>query len=218
MALKRKRSSPSFSSPSTTISSSSDIDLDTTSSIPFFYPPSKAVLYPQPKATWHWPTYEDAPADHYISRTRKRHRDDRPDEGTVYASTVHKLFDAQRRFPNAEPMPSRSDPTSRPQTATSNASFSPRPTSQKSNLHAFWNIARSPKEDVGMMDVDVGAWAARRSEMKCEDCDGFLQADSVMNIDEGVLEQEMSCGMCGRRVCDTCAFHGDLRVCLGCAR
>ncbi|KAH9822884.1 hypothetical protein Tdes44962_MAKER00712 [Teratosphaeria destructans] len=191
MALKRKRSSPSFSSPSTV---SSDMDLDTTSSIPFFYPPSKPVSYPQPKSTWDWPTYEDAPSDHYISRTRKRHRDDRPDEGTVYASTVQKLFDAQRRFPNAEPMPSRADPTSRPQTATSNASFPQRPASQRSNLHAFWNIAQPPKKDVGMMDVDVGAWGAR-SEMKCEDCDGFLQADSVMDIDEGVLEQEMSCGI-----------------------
>lgn len=87
MALKRKRSSPSVSSPfSDTSSTTTTLSSNDAPAIPFFYHPAKPVeLLPQQTPTWSWPTYEDSQSGkHLNSRTRKRHRDDRPDEEDVY--------------------------------------------------------------------------------------------------------------------------------------
>lgn len=79
MALKRKRSSPAFSSP---CSDSSD---RSTNAMPFFYAHSKPVEALHYKPTWSWPTYDDQPSNQYLnSRTRKRHRDNRPDEDQIH--------------------------------------------------------------------------------------------------------------------------------------
>lgn len=87
MALKRKRSSPGFSSPaSDTTSTSTDSN---NGSLPFFYAQSKPTEPLYHKPTWSFPTYDDG-AEQYRSvadmnsRTRKRHRDDRPGEEVVY--------------------------------------------------------------------------------------------------------------------------------------
>lgn len=89
MGLKRKRSSPAFSSP---LSDSSDA---TTSSspLPFFYTQSKPVEPLYQKPTWSFPTYDEGMNSQYLnSRTRKRHRDNRPDEeiihGELFARTL----------------------------------------------------------------------------------------------------------------------------------
>lgn len=88
MALKRKRSSPGFSSPASDTTSSTSTDSNN-GSLPFFYAQSKPVEPLYHKPTWAFPTYDDG-EKHYRSmadmnsRTRKRHRDDRPEEGTVY--------------------------------------------------------------------------------------------------------------------------------------
>lgn len=74
MALKRKRSSPAFSSPG---SDGSDVTMQS-SPLSSFYHQSKPVDAILTKPTWSWPTYEDSPS-HLNSRTRKRHRA-RPDE------------------------------------------------------------------------------------------------------------------------------------------
>lgn len=74
MALKRKRSSPAFSSPG---SDGSDVTMQS-SPLSSFYHQSKPVDAIFTKSTWSWPTYEDSPS-HLNSRTRKRHRA-RPDE------------------------------------------------------------------------------------------------------------------------------------------
>jgi hypothetical protein len=234
MALKRKRSSITFSSPSTTMSNiSMSSDAMDTSAIPFFYQPTKPLLEQQ-KPTWAWPTYDDTPsAQHLNSRTRKRHRDDRPDENVVYgasgtwlggfaclsdladvcrraASTIQRLYDAQRQNPHASPI--LSSPISAPQ------GFEQRPSSQRSTLYSFWQLpaTTAPKMD-DMMQVDGGGAAAMRGHEKCEDCDRSLRYADFMDVDAGLLEQEMACGMCRRQVCDTCAVLGDMRVCLACA-
>ncbi|KAK6433739.1 hypothetical protein LTR95_010081 [Oleoguttula sp. CCFEE 5521] len=80
MAIKRRRSSPVLLSPSPDTSTASS----GSSPIASFYTHSKPVAALYAKPTWSWPTYSDEPR-HLPSRTRKRHRDDRPDEEDVYS-------------------------------------------------------------------------------------------------------------------------------------
>ncbi|RMX85691.1 hypothetical protein D0869_03642 [Hortaea werneckii] len=89
MALKRKRSTPFISSPVSDISTTTTGSSDETAAIPFFYQQQKPIS-PLPlqrqKPTWSWPTYDDTPSTQLLnSRTRKRHRDDRPDEQQIHA-------------------------------------------------------------------------------------------------------------------------------------
>ncbi|KAK0323022.1 hypothetical protein LTR82_005952 [Friedmanniomyces endolithicus] len=125
MALKRKRSSISFSSLATVFSTSTDFP---STAIPSYYPQQKPTPAFYEKQTWAFPTYDDGPsAQHLNSRTRKRHRDDRPDEQQVHASTINRLYDAQRKHLDAEPvLSSQSVPP---------AAAHEKP--QKSTLHAF---------------------------------------------------------------------------------
>lgn len=88
MALKRKRSTPSFisTSPLSTSSSTSTLT-NPDGQLPCMYAQSKPVESLYQKPTWSFPTYEsDEPSSvhHLGSRTRKRHRDDRPDESSVH--------------------------------------------------------------------------------------------------------------------------------------
>lgn len=92
MALKRKRSSPGFSSPASDASLAST---DTNSgSLPFFYAQSKPIDSLYHKPMWSFPRYEDD-EQHYKStadmdsRTRKRHRDDRPDEEAIHCTSEY---------------------------------------------------------------------------------------------------------------------------------
>lgn len=79
MALKRKRSSPALSSPT------SDSDATTQSSpLPCFYQHSKPVDPLMYKPTWFLLPQRDDSQRHLNSRTRKRHRDNRPDEQQIY--------------------------------------------------------------------------------------------------------------------------------------
>ena len=83
MALKRKRSYPTVSSPST---ATSDATVDSPNTgIYSYYQHSKPMPALYEKPSWSFPTYEDhASQSHLNSRTRKRHRDDRPDDEEVY--------------------------------------------------------------------------------------------------------------------------------------
>ncbi|KAK5126600.1 hypothetical protein LTR85_009534 [Meristemomyces frigidus] len=230
MALKRKRSSPTFSSPAFSDTSSSTTTSTDASAIPFFYQQSKPAEPIQQKPTWAWPTYDDTPsAQHLNSRTRKRHRDGRPDEQTVYgvscwlgavihmstladvcrcaASTISKLYEAQRRHPDASPMPSAQSiqtPSTQPMQA------------QKSTLHSFWRIPHAPM-DVQAMQIDAGNASSWIPNLRCEDCERPLRHDDAMELDDGRLIQEAACAVCRRHVCDTCAVLGNERICLGCA-
>ena len=235
MALKRKRSSPGFSSPSSDTTSTASADSNT-GSLPFFYAQSKPIDTLYHKTTWSFPTYDDG-AEQYRSmadmnsRTRKRHRDDRPEEEVVYctdvppdcfsrdlgltcrlsANTISRLFSAQRQHPHAEPLPSHDTaPTPRPDQP------------QRSTLHSFWRIpkpapAPAPAFDAPMT-LDAPPFVPSRDlDMRCEDCDDPLRADHDMDLDEDSMAQETGCISCKRCVCDRCAVLGTARICLSCA-
>lgn len=123
------------------------------------------------------------------------------------ASTINKLYEAQRLHPNAEPVFSTSQPA--PESEAPH---------QKSTLHSFWNIGTAPTS------VDCSSSINSSStnlsvEMRCQDCDGGLRhADSMdVDMDIGTVQQECACSSCGRQVCDRCAVMGLNRVCLPCA-
>ena len=244
MALKRKRSTGTFCATST----------DNPNPIPFFYTQSKPTpseaLYQKP--SWNFPTYSSAPSSpdtsnngsaedlqsKLNSRTRKRHRDDRPSDQKIYgtyipstcrrhwienfvfvgmsgladvchraASTISKLYEAQRLHPHAEPVFSSQSFGS----AVENKA-------QKSTLHSFWNIPSAPAQPMAIdsasssnTDLAIG--------LRCEDCDGSLRQPDAMDVDmdDGMVQQESSCSSCRRQVCDRCAVVGLNRVCLPCA-
>lgn len=226
MALKRKRSSPSFSSPAFSDASISTTTTDA-SAIPFFYQQSKPVEPTHQKPTWSWPTYDDASGTRHLnSRTQKRYRSNRPDEQTVYgvscwlgavihmstladvcrcaASTISKLYEAQRRHPDASPMhPAQSIQPPAPVQSTY---------LQKSTLHTFWRIPSAPT-NAHAMQIDAAQASRGSPEMRCEDCERPLREDDAMELDG----RETACAVCRRHVCDTCAVLGNDRICLGCA-
>lgn len=225
MTLKRKRSSPS-SSPSTINSDDSAMD---TPAIPFFYQQNKPVDAFAQKSNWSCPAYmEDSCGSHLNSRTRKRHRDNRPEEQEIYgvsrwigavinmssladacrcaASTIQRLYDAQRYHPDAEPIPSAP------------ALAAPLAPAQRSTLHSFWNINQSSVvSEPTQTQLDVEMISNVPLPMNCEDCDRSLRYDDSMDVDEDLLRQEMACGICQRHVCDLCAVLGNERLCLACA-
>lgn len=228
MALKRKRSSQTFSSP---FSDTSVASTDSSGVIPFFYHQSKPIAAEplHQKLTWSFPTYDEdhLSAQHLNSRTRKRHRDDRPDEQTVYgvscwlgavvqmstladvchcaASTINKLYEAQRRQPDPAPL------LSQPSLSAPQVSEKP----QKSTLHSFWRIPQQPPVST-VMAIDSGPILASNFGRKCEDCDSLLQGEDAMDLD-GVEAQDKTCCSCRRHVCDTCAVLDNERICLACA-
>ncbi|KAK4634963.1 hypothetical protein CLAFUW4_02116 [Fulvia fulva] len=203
MALKRKRSSPGFSSPSSLSSDSTT----QSSPLPSFYHQSKPIAPFYQKPTWSFPTYDDTlSSQHLNSRTRKRHRDNRPDEEQIHASTIDRLYQAQRQHPDASPV--LSQPVIQAQQPTQ---------PQRSTLHSFWRIGQPPAAT--MMVVDSGPKHLERvtTPPNCEDCDRPLRAEDAMDVDEYTLNQETRCASCERSICDTCAILGTARTCLACA-
>ncbi len=158
----------------------------------------------------------------------KRHRDNRPEESSVHgsvtsrsavqdsvlidyiASTISKLFSAQREHPHAEPVLS-----SQPQTHTA-----PATAPQRSTLHSFWTINSSPAAPVQdtAMQIDVEPGQPVAAGLRCEDCDSSIHRDDAMDLDDGTIAQEVECRSCRRKVCDGCAVLRNERICLGCAR
>ncbi|RMY64532.1 hypothetical protein D0863_09751 [Hortaea werneckii] len=215
MALKRKRSTPFISSPVSDISTTTTSSSDETSAIPFFYQQQKPIS-PLPlqrqKPTWSWPTYDDTPSSQLLnSRTRKRHRDDRPDEHQIHASTIQRLYDAQRQHPEASPMPSHQSISAITQQQQ------PQSQPQSSTLHKFWRLPPTSTCSSQSMQMERTCQPPTSEFLQCEDCDGSLRTGDAMDIDESITEQESMCAMCRRQVCDGCAVLGDERICLGCA-
>ncbi|KAI6854745.1 hypothetical protein KC343_g11837 [Hortaea werneckii] len=215
MALKRKRSTPFISSPVSDISTTTTSSSDETSAIPFFYQQQKPIS-PLPlqrqKPTWSWPTYDDTPSSQLLnSRTRKRHRDDRPDEHQIHASTIQRLYDAQRKHPEASPMPSHQSIPAITQQQQ------PQSQPQSSTLHSFWRLPPTSTCSSQSMQIERAGQPPTSEFLQCEDCDGSLRTGDAMDIDESMTEQESMCAMCRRHVCDGCAVLGDERICLGCA-
>ncbi|KAF2440314.1 hypothetical protein P171DRAFT_394657 [Karstenula rhodostoma CBS 690.94] len=142
-------------------------------------------------------------------RTRKRFRDNRPDEHIIHETTINKLFSAQRTQPHAEPILSDTLPAQQEPVVQK---------PQKSTLHAFWNIpAPLVQPPIAQMQPPREADAPR-----CEDCDTLLEKDANdMDVDmdiDGPFERcSLACSDCGRNVCGQCAVVTNARHCLQCA-
>ncbi|CAI6335638.1 unnamed protein product [Periconia digitata] len=139
-------------------------------------------------------------------RTRKRVRDNRPDERSIHENTINMLFTAQRRHPHAEPIMSDTLPSQPAQAA-------PKP--QKSTLHAFWKLPAPPP-------IFHQQQAQISHAPRCEDCDSELQTeadgmDMDMDMDGLSIQNSLACNECGRKVCATCAVVSNTRHCLPCA-
>ncbi|KAF2743651.1 hypothetical protein M011DRAFT_410084 [Sporormia fimetaria CBS 119925] len=143
------------------------------------------------------------------SRTRKRYRDNRPDEREIHETTLQKLFSAQRHLP--DPIISTSPPP---------PCVQPQPV-QKSTLHAFWNIRAPPVEPPPTLvsSLSQGTWDGTR----CEECDAPLRneidgdVDMCMEIGNSSVASQWACAECGKSVCATCSVVGEKRCCLQCA-
>ena len=243
MSLKRKRSSPGFSP----FSNSSCSEREPSSS-----PPRPGAIWPfRPDCDveMHGALREDHQIDnwsmtiqqvaettsvHLHSRTRKRFRDDRPDDQIIHGkrytvrvqdvadtqieSTYHKLFSAQRSL-HAEPAPIH------PRTVSgSSISSSKKPNIQPS-LHEFWSLPHRPSI-TGANSANSRNTNKLLGHFKCQDCDIHFgpehdNSSGAMDIDMANIaddETEYACGECRRIVCDMCAVVsvGDTRKCLEC--
>ncbi|KAI9682017.1 MAG: hypothetical protein M1817_000071 [Caeruleum heppii] len=147
----------------------------------------------------------EMPDAHLPSRTRKRFRDNRPDESVVHEHTLNLLYSAQRH-------PSRSQTPYSPAALSIPPSHLPQP-----SLHAFWSLPSSRPAHSPIVALESDSL---RYSPLCEDCDGQLVSDGLsadgMDL-EGRPADDVACGGCGKRVCERCAVVRERRVCLGCA-
>ncbi|KAG9187622.1 hypothetical protein G6011_05493 [Alternaria panax] len=110
------------------------------------------------------------------NRTRKRVRDNRPDERAIHENTLNILFAAQRNHPDASPIPS--DPVPIHQQLNT---ISSKP--QKSTLHSFWKeLPAPPVQPIFSMPIQQEQTSSQLP--RCEDCDAHLQSeDDSMDVD-----------------------------------
>ncbi|OAK94507.1 hypothetical protein IQ06DRAFT_286598 [Phaeosphaeriaceae sp. SRC1lsM3a] len=145
------------------------------------------------------------------NRTRKRVRDNRPDEDSIHQITLQKLFSAQRTHPTAAPVPSETTSMQLPISVVSKP--------QKSTLHSFWKQLPAPPvqpiftQPPQQLDAQLP---------RCDDCDSSLQgSDNSMDVDMdmgGAVERNpFACADCNKSVCGTCAVVSTQRHCLQCA-
>lgn len=228
MSTKRKRSTgslfatPAVEAPSPIPFFSSPVVL------PNFFAQSKGYD-PQSPSTWkqshqqsNTHQEEDTQPQTLHSRTRKRYRDGRPEESQIHgtlpnvplalwhgfhtdsecavASTVQKLFSAQRAHPHASPLPSHPQTQDLPQDAPA----------QRSTLHSFWQLPQTSQLQV---QHGTPAQMPQQEMVMCEGCDRVLVPEYGMDT----LEAETACRGCGKCVCDTCAITAEVRLCLDCA-
>lgn len=224
MLHKRKRSDNILSSPTSDFSSTTNLGGHMQS----FYPNTKPILSPFHSAC---KELDDTPF-HLSSRTRKRHRDNRPDASTVHgasscwlgaviqmsalsdvcrvaASTIQRLYQAQQQQQQqqreAEPVNQQHSQEQQQTTTTQ------QPLSQKSTLHSFWRI----EQPVPNITPQI-PYTNTPQEARCEDCDGALKSEDAMDVDTVSIEDK-ACGSCRRPICDGCAVYGRERICGGCA-
>ncbi|KAI0995009.1 hypothetical protein K3495_g13172 [Podosphaera aphanis] len=147
------------------------------------------------------------------SRTRKRHRDNRPLESEVHLHTLSLLFSAQKNLPQS----SDERPERRPDTIAPLAP--PQNPRKQSNLHSFWpasakSLAPTSYDEFHLSNVGPDSYFLITN---CEDCDTALEADG--EIFERDLESgDYACTICNRHVCHTCSITnlGIDRKCLVC--
>ncbi|KAF2877139.1 hypothetical protein BDV95DRAFT_601553 [Massariosphaeria phaeospora] len=215
MAHKRKRSTADFSPLST--SSFSTPEAQSPASLPShnLHTPD-AFPFHRRTTPWSLGDARRVKSSDLGCRTRKRVRDNRPDEREVHEHTINKLFSAQR----THPQPILLAPPSPPP---------PQPKVQKSTLHSFWNLPAPPVQAPAvpiLLDRHISTTAPR-----CEDCEAPLREDGdSMDIDMdmdmhvagsggvgGGQGGQFACNGCGKQVCGTCAVVASSRHCLQCA-
>ncbi|KAH8669652.1 hypothetical protein BGZ60DRAFT_39136 [Tricladium varicosporioides] len=162
----------------------------------------------------------------FSSRTRKRHRDNRPSEAEVHQHTLSLLFSAQQNQP---PQPQNIPIAPLPSSAQSQG--------QQSNLHSFWALPSTARHtspasssSVSLINTPItsGANNCFFQPTNCEDCDASLQMDNTDAMDLDVMMDidmnggncpNFACTSCGKQVCHGCAVSnlGAERKCLMCA-
>jgi hypothetical protein len=240
MALKRKRS-PDESPLSISSYTGSTPDAQSPTPLPDQY--DGAMELDMPRSFDLWARRKGGVEGSSLGcRTRKRVRDNRPDERVIHGkplmcyalppsgclvwtnwtcthtiseNTIHKLFAAQRQNPHAEPILSESSPPPSP---------NPSKPIQKSTLHSFWNL---PALAVQPPTIHITAphQVAPQTGFAawCEDCDAPLREeaggmDTDVDMDGGAGENSVfACIDCGKHVCGTCAVVSNARHCLRCA-
>lgn len=179
----------------------------------------------------------------FSSRTRKRHRDNRPSESEVYRMqisisssayhltslssehTLSLLFSAQQtpqpQLPTPQPFQSQ-EPVAYLATSFRR--------NQQSNLHTLWpnpsTRQTSPSSDSSSSSVNTPSSNATMDcffqATNCEDCNSSLNpsgdGDSMM-MDIDTESGNFGCTACGKQVCHGCAVSnlGSERKCLNCA-
>ncbi|KAF2794781.1 hypothetical protein K505DRAFT_274559 [Melanomma pulvis-pyrius CBS 109.77] len=242
MGFKRKRSSddsplsissfggfsstPEALSPTPLPDHGGAMDLDTISSSS-----TSRFNYDFGKRSWGLPVTRVEASD-LGSRTRKRFRDNRPDERVIHEKTMHLLFSAQRN-------PTLAIATSSPEPQSTLLPLPAKP--QKSTLHSFWNLPAPPVTIQPPTPTPNAAAAAAFDPQSqpqaqhqhnhlphCEDCDAPLHSESSamdMDVDMemngagtgGAVGNAFACNDCGRSICGTCAVVSRTRHCLQCA-
>ncbi|KAL8807352.1 MAG: hypothetical protein Q9223_007797 [Gallowayella weberi] len=219
MSLKRKRSIDTFSPSSSTTSSLSPSSRNT-SPIAFPHtsrPYSHEVDASSPTDRLSMPLYPNHTSSNLHSRTKKRLRNNRPDDSEVFASTYDLLFSAARSA-HLNPRPSSA---LHHQQLHHTAPQAPR----QSSLHHFWTLPAPPTSNA--IEAEALPPPNQFSGEKCEDCDAPLPLslmDDVAMGDIGIdsgstwLDEDRRCRECGRMVCATCAVVevGAGRECLEC--
>ena len=123
------------------------------------------------------------------------------------ASTVEKLFHAQKAHPHASPLPSQPAQTF----STQFPSQETQPPPQKSTLHSFWHLPQASQTQ----QYESAPRIPQQDVLVCEGCDGVIMPESVYGMD--TLETDTMCRACGKHVCNTCAITAEVRLCLDCA-
>lgn len=206
MGQKRKASdslSPSsIASPPSSFNNSAHTNLNAP-------PPLDSHIYsPSNHASPH-PSSTDNDPNHLNSRTRKRFRDNRPDENTIHQNTLSKLYSAQRQASKTDApdntMPLPPSPTSSRPSLASQGSFpsaSHTATSQgqkqkaQASLHAFFGgnsggsggDASQPAQSL----LDGAPQSSSPTFAACEDCSAplllLLPTSSLPTLDTEMMD------------------------------
>lgn len=218
MTIKRKRSEDDASPLS--ISSFGGLSTPETQSLSLFSPYDGTVEMETDSASrsnpWNFANASRVKSSDWGHRTRKRFRDNRPDERSIHENTLNKLFAAQHTIPSASPIPTDTLPTTQ--------SSCPVIQQQKSTLHSFWKQLPAQPVRPLIFPIQPRQPQALPQLPQCDDCDAPLIGDADgmdmdMDMDMGgaVESSPFACCDCGKKVCGTCAVAANRRMCLGCA-
>ncbi|QDS68747.1 hypothetical protein FKW77_004720 [Venturia effusa] len=112
------------------------------------------------------------------SRTRKRARDNRPDEESIHENTFQKLFSAQRQTQIDVISPYT---TCQPPTL-------PAAPIQKSTLHSFWKLPHDPPPQSIFSATHPPGF--ENSDFRCDDCDRELyQSERFQGADIAAIHE-----------------------------